>query len=127
MENSAQRSLMRKCVFFSALGVSVIAGSLATATPAHATLWRNFKYSNSNTPLYLKSGSLQEGLAIMPYGNVTNFIWSQSPDPVGSGYWRLVPSQQPPGKTVVAGVWNGDMTEGFPVVTEPENGTFSQH
>jgi hypothetical protein len=42
---------MRKYAFASVLWVSIIGGSLAVATPARATLWRNFGSTNA-MPLY---------------------------------------------------------------------------
>lgn len=129
MENAAKRNVMRRYVLFSALALSVTAGSLATATPAHATLWRNFKSSNGDTPLYLSGDGINQGtgLTLAPFSGLNSIIWSRSPDPIGSGYWRLLPAQPPLSPPVVAGVAGGAMRLGTPVVTGVANGNLEQH
>jgi len=107
---------MRRYVFTAAMGLSVVVSHLVTAGIAAAqgapwvqysgTLWRNFKTSVNGGYYWEVYGDtapksqvvLTDNNNVGPTGG-----WSLSPDPDGSGYWRIVPDWQgnPPGNYVV--------------------------
>ena len=116
---------MRKYVLSSILGLSIIAGSLASAAPAHATIiWRNFGSSGFASPLYLTTSSTQGGNwfigALSPLIN-QNIAFGTSTYP---GFVKLVSPYtiaSPPGSfnfvSLVAGVSGGNMSNSTPVIS----------
>jgi hypothetical protein len=121
---------MRKFVFGSMLGLSIIAGSLAVATPASATLWRNFA-SPAGTSFFLNlPNNINRGQAahIFTQTNLTSQTWSFSPDPARPGFSRLVNGLHPPppNTTLLLGVSGNNMNNGTAIIDWTPTGEANQ-
>lgn len=111
---------MRKFVSGSLLGMALVAGNLAVATPASATLWRNLA-SPSGTSLYLtipNNLNPGQGAFIFTQTNLTSQTWSWSPDPSRPGFSMLISGLHPPppNTTLLLGVSANNMNNGTAII-----------
>jgi len=115
---------MRTSLFSSILGLSIVAGTLASATPAHAGIvWRNFK-TRDLPGLYMTYGS-QKGntWTVEPLSPLNNQVITFSPgsDP---GFSKLLITPSLP--RLGGGVSGGNMTNGANVITWTSNNDKNQ-
>jgi hypothetical protein len=121
---------MRKYMFSSVLGLSVFAGSLAVAVPAHATQWHN--YGNQNYLLSVRNNTTTHGQAIVI--QVANGLpsqdWALGFD-AGTGYYTFFSQITPPPTSfpLVMGVSGGvgHVTNGTGLIDWESNGSLDQN
>jgi hypothetical protein len=103
---------MRTLVLRAALGLSIIAGSLAAAAPANATVWKNFK--DLTKCLGVQGASGQVGTQIITYtcNGSADQNWTEQFFPLSLGYNYYFTGQvrnntDPPLRDMVLGVAGG--------------------
>ncbi|HTQ04419.1 MAG TPA: hypothetical protein VMI54_11200 [Polyangiaceae bacterium] len=107
-------------MFGSALGLSIVAGSMAVAMPASATLWRNYA-SNGKTPLFLTiPNNLNKGqpATLQVQNNLTSQSWQLVLDKTRPGGFSFISFLHPPPPNInlILGVSAGIMSPGRPVI-----------
>lgn len=112
---------MRKYLMGSVLGLSVIAASLVSAKPAHATYWLNYASEGKPTQYYLSFNTVSDGqqAVIHPYNVNPNQIWSNPSDPNHAGGVFFVDAASPPSPqnpTFRLDVYNNNIANGTAII-----------
>jgi hypothetical protein len=113
---------MRNFVLRSALGLSIIAGSLAASPAANATTWRNLKDINKCLGVYAASGNLGTQLIIWDcLAGHPDQSWTEQFFPLALGYNYYITGQvrngtNPPVADMVAAVSGGIMNSNTNII-----------
>lgn len=117
---------MRNNVFGSILALSIVAGTMAVATPASAMIWRNFADEGYVLSVKNNTTALGQAIVIQQDSGLPTQSWTEVYDGNGGFVFYSNIAPPPTNPPLVLGVQNGVMNNGTPLIDWLRDGHLDQ-